>query len=776
MARRTPVSTTFLWTRAMKVKLPVTRTRSSRWPMRQQLFNAFFGLLDYGAYPIGMLAVAPLVLQRLGTTQYGIWTIAMAAVSVGSIIASGFGDANIQQVATKRGRGPRDELVRVVRSTLGIHLVLGGVMSMGLWFLAPRLADRLAIADPSFRPLCLSCIRIAASLVLIRAIETVCISTQRGFERYGAAVKISVVGRLLGLAAAALLAFYSHNVTSMMTATSILAALALAGQIIQLKRLLRTKSLAPAFEPATTRQLLHFGVYTWILSAAGVVFSQSDRLIGGASVGASAVVAYALCAQVAQPIYGFTAAGLHFLFPYIAFRHIHNTSHALRRTVLRAVIGNMLLVSFGTGLLLIFFQPLLRLLGTETLALSCAPILPAVLASSVLLALTVPGNYAMLALGQVRQVAFINLAAAIAMGFVTAWLLPGRALWALISARLAFALIASLVYIPLIRRLRIGVLPPRSERKTGQSVEQFEQLAPSAFVQDSSDQTVYGTASVSRVRPCANVLGIQVDAFDMERALAQIELGLKSRIKGYICMAGVHGIMEAQRDQAVLKAYSDSWMTLPDGMPTVWVGRWQGHHTIDRVTGPDLMLEIFRRRQFADFSHFLYGGKPGVAQELAAILSRRFPWVRIVDTYTPPFRELSLKEELDLISMVRRSKPSIIWVGISTPRQELFMQRYLPLLETSLVFGVGAAFDYHTGRIKDCAEWIKRAGLQWLHRLIQDPRHLLWRYLRNNPSFVWHIGLQLAGLRANPIPANINESLHDQRTVRDGPRDLCTPS
>jgi N-acetylglucosaminyldiphosphoundecaprenol N-acetyl-beta-D-mannosaminyltransferase len=247
------------------------------------------------------------------------------------------------------------------------------------------------------------------------------------------------------------------------------------------------------------------------------------------------------------------------------------------------------------------------------------------------------------------------------------------------------------------------------------------------------------------MQPRANVLGVQVDAIDMNTALVRIGLALTARQKGYVCVAGVHGIMEAQRDPEVREAYADAFMTIPDGMPTVWVGRWQGLKQMQRVTGPDLMLEIFRCRRFADYSHFFYGGKPGVAEELSANLSRWFPWARIAGTYTPPFRELTHTEESGLISRIRALKPSIIWVGISTPRQEVFMRRHLPLLDTSLMFGVGAAFDFHTGRIKDCADWIKRAGLQWLHRLIQDPRHLLWRYLRNNPEFIWRIAMQMAG-------------------------------
>ena len=242
---------------------------------------------------------------------------------------------------------------------------------------------------------------------------------------------------------------------------------------------------------------------------------------------------------------------------------------------------------------------------------------------------------------------------------------------------------------------------------------------------------------------CANVLGVGIEALDMQGALARIQVGLTAGTKGYVCMAGVHGIMEAQRSNSVMCAFRDSFMNLPDGMPTVWVGRSQGFTGMRRVAGPDVMLEVFRDRRFTEHSHFFYGGKPGVADELASNLKRRFPWTRIAGTYTPPFRDLDDEETRELIAKVREAKPSIIWVGISTPRQELFMRKYLPLLDTRLMFGVGAAFDFHTGHIRDCAEWIKKSGLQWLHRLMQDPKHLWWRYLRNNPAFLWRVGRQI---------------------------------
>jgi N-acetylglucosaminyldiphosphoundecaprenol N-acetyl-beta-D-mannosaminyltransferase len=280
--------------------------------------------------------------------------------------------------------------------------------------------------------------------------------------------------------------------------------------------------------------------------------------------------------------------------------------------------------------------------------------------------------------------------------------------------------------------------------------------------------------STKEARQFADVLGVQVEALDMERTLTRVEDALSECKKGYVCMVGVHGIMEAHRSPSLSSAYAGSMIAVPDGMPIVWVGRLQGCDDMRRVAGPDLMIEIFRRKEFASYTHFLYGGKFGVAEKLSAILTQRFPWARIVGTYMPPFRNLSQSEEEDLIEVIHERKPDIVWVGISTPKQEQFMRRYLPMLETTLMFGVGAAFDFHTGRIRDSSEWLKRAGLQWLHRLVQDPRHLWWRYLRNNPEFMWRIALQLSGIRsyrtaetAKAMDLTLNSSHSETRVLHD---------
>ena len=248
-------------------------------------------------------------------------------------------------------------------------------------------------------------------------------------------------------------------------------------------------------------------------------------------------------------------------------------------------------------------------------------------------------------------------------------------------------------------------------------------------------------------RRFADVLGVKVDAIDMEAAVDHVDRCVRESGKGYICVAGVHGMMEARRSAALTEVYAGASMTVPDGMPLVWVGSLQGHAAMGRVTGPDLMLEIFKRKQFAGLTHFLYGGEEGVVEELRDKLTAQFPEAKIVGTWTPPFRPLTVVEQDEFVASVNELKPDIVWVGISCPRQEIFMAQHLPLLDTKLMFGVGAAFDFHTGRIQDCAIWIKWAGLQWFHRLLQDPRRLWRRYLRNNPAFVWAITLQLIGLR-----------------------------
>jgi N-acetylglucosaminyldiphosphoundecaprenol N-acetyl-beta-D-mannosaminyltransferase len=178
------------------------------------------------------------------------------------------------------------------------------------------------------------------------------------------------------------------------------------------------------------------------------------------------------------------------------------------------------------------------------------------------------------------------------------------------------------------------------------------------------------------------------------------------------------------------------------------MGKLQGHRTIQRVYGPDLMLNLCDHSRAEGFTHFLYGGVPGVVDQLREQLTTRFPGLKIVGTYTPPFRRLNDDEIRDVQESVRGTRPDFFWVGLSTPKQERFMAQYMPLLpETKIFLGVGAAFDLLTGRVRQAPRWIQRSGLEWLFRLAQEPRRLMRRYLVNNPLFIWRAAGQLLGLK-----------------------------
>jgi N-acetylglucosaminyldiphosphoundecaprenol N-acetyl-beta-D-mannosaminyltransferase len=256
-----------------------------------------------------------------------------------------------------------------------------------------------------------------------------------------------------------------------------------------------------------------------------------------------------------------------------------------------------------------------------------------------------------------------------------------------------------------------------------------------------------GVVPPSSEQTRVNILGVGVSAVNMEVALRQTETLLDRGEKGYVCVTGVHGIMEAQSDEAFRDILNHSFLTTPDGMPTVWLGRIHGFKDMNRVYGPDYMANLCERSVARGYKHFLYGGKPGVAEELRAELTRRFPGLQIVGTYTPPFRPLNSDEENDLRSQLETSQADVLWCGLSTPKQERFISSYYDRMPVKLMVGVGAAFDLLSGNLDEAPDWMKRSGLQWLYRLIKEPRRLWRRYLLNNPKFAWLTLLQLTGLR-----------------------------
>jgi N-acetylglucosaminyldiphosphoundecaprenol N-acetyl-beta-D-mannosaminyltransferase len=259
-----------------------------------------------------------------------------------------------------------------------------------------------------------------------------------------------------------------------------------------------------------------------------------------------------------------------------------------------------------------------------------------------------------------------------------------------------------------------------------------------------SDPSVNTAPELERV----NVLGVGLSVLNQDKAREILFAAARDGKRGYVAVTGVHGVMEAQSSPGLRHILNEALLCTPDGMPMVWLGKLKGHREMDRVYGPDLMLNLCQHSPERGFSHFLYGGNPGVADDLKRTLEGRFPGLKIVGTYQPPFRPLDETERADLARQVAETRPDFFWVGLSTPKQEKFMAEYLPLLPEAKVFlGVGAAFDLLTGRIKQAPGWMQRNGLEWFFRLIQEPKRLARRYLINNPLFVWHAAMQLLGAR-----------------------------
>jgi N-acetylglucosaminyldiphosphoundecaprenol N-acetyl-beta-D-mannosaminyltransferase len=247
--------------------------------------------------------------------------------------------------------------------------------------------------------------------------------------------------------------------------------------------------------------------------------------------------------------------------------------------------------------------------------------------------------------------------------------------------------------------------------------------------------------------PRYNVLGVGVSALNLMQA-RDLVVGLHGvQRRGYICLGTAHGLTEARRDPDLRRIYNESWLTTPDGMPLVWLGP----RGVERVYGPDLMLAVCDAGRSVGLRHYLCGGVPGVAAQLKGRLEARFPGLTIVGTFTPPFRELNESETAALRADVTRTRPDVVWVGLSSPKQEKFMDRHWRNLDAGVMIGVGAAFDFHSGRVRQAPRWIQRSGFEWLFRLCAEPRRLGPRYLKTNPLFVIRVLAQLTGLKKYEI-------------------------
>jgi N-acetylglucosaminyldiphosphoundecaprenol N-acetyl-beta-D-mannosaminyltransferase len=263
----------------------------------------------------------------------------------------------------------------------------------------------------------------------------------------------------------------------------------------------------------------------------------------------------------------------------------------------------------------------------------------------------------------------------------------------------------------------------------------------------SHGDVAFEPAAAADTAPRANILGVGISAVDMRRTLGTIHTWIAQRSPHYICIFTVHSVMECRRNGRLRAIANRSGLTTPDGMPLVWLSRLHGHRDVSRVYGPDLMLAVCQASVEKGYRHFLFGGAEGVADELAARLTERYPGLQVVGTYSPPFRPLTDDEDQQVVEVINRSGADIVWVGLGTPKQDSWVAEHVGQLEAPVLLAVGAAFDFHSGRKRQAPRWMQRSGLEWLYRLLTEPRRLWYRYLVLNPLFVFLVLLQLLGLR-----------------------------
>jgi N-acetylglucosaminyldiphosphoundecaprenol N-acetyl-beta-D-mannosaminyltransferase len=249
-----------------------------------------------------------------------------------------------------------------------------------------------------------------------------------------------------------------------------------------------------------------------------------------------------------------------------------------------------------------------------------------------------------------------------------------------------------------------------------------------------------------------SVLGVKVDAVQIPDVILQMCEWIamaddRCDASRYITVTGMHGVMEAHHAARFRNVLDEADMVVPDGMPLVWISRIRGYSLRRRVYGPELMLSFCQETARSGYRHFIYGGDTGVPEALAARLQALCPGIRIVGTHSPPFRPLTAEEDAAAVDAINGVEPDVLWVGLGTPKQDRWMLEHRDLLRVPVMVGVGAAFDFLTSRKKQAPAWMQEHGLEWLFRLLQEPRRLWKRYLVDGPGFIFLAVLDLLGLR-----------------------------
>ncbi len=255
----------------------------------------------------------------------------------------------------------------------------------------------------------------------------------------------------------------------------------------------------------------------------------------------------------------------------------------------------------------------------------------------------------------------------------------------------------------------------------------------------------------ARRPPRANVLGVGVSRVNLDSAVQTLAGWLERGERGYVCIRDAHGVVLCQDDEELRRIHNEAGMVTPDGMPLVWFCRALGYREVSRVYGPDLMCAVLQDETLRRRRHFLIGGAPGVAEALARALAVRFPGFRAAGVYAPPPEATSRGIDARALAGLEAARAEIVWVGLGSPKQERWMARHAAHVSAAAMIGVGAAFDFLSGRKAQAPRWLQRTGLEWAFRVATEPGRLAGRYLRTVPVFLFLSLLAATGLRRFPL-------------------------
>lgn len=237
--------------------------------------------------------------------------------------------------------------------------------------------------------------------------------------------------------------------------------------------------------------------------------------------------------------------------------------------------------------------------------------------------------------------------------------------------------------------------------------------------------------------PTCNIMGVNIAAINMDWLLKYLKKNLWE-IKGdYICVSNVHTTITSYEDESYCLIQNSGLMAIPDGGPLSTIGQKRGYKNMERTTGPSLMGEIFKISVENGYRHYFYGSKEETLKQLQQKLEEHYPRIQIAGMYSPPFRALTEDEDKTVIEKINETKPDFVWIGLGAPKQEKWMAAHQGKIN-GLMLGVGAGFDYYAENIKRAPKWMQKSNLEWLYRLIQDPKRLFKRYLYTNSKFIWN--------------------------------------